>query len=64
MALVFNPFTGSFDYFEPPPPPYVTPVAIAAGKEFTVIDETQLVYVEEIVVDGELILDGVLLEAQ
>ena len=61
MALVFNPFTGSFDYVEPP---YVTPVAVATGKTFTVIDKTQLVYVEEIVVDGELILDGVLLEAQ
>lgn len=61
MAYKFNPFTGNFDIVDPP---YVTPVKVDAGKTFTVVKDTQLVYAEEIVVDGELILDGVMLEAQ
>lgn len=57
LTIVFNPFTGTFDYVTTPGAPSV-PLKIASGTTFTIASGSQIESVIPIVVDGCMQVDG------
>ena len=64
MSLRFNPVSGQFEMapMEQGGGGNATPTRIASGKTLTVEADTQMLFSEMIDIDGELVLDGVLVE--
>lgn len=63
MPFIFNPLSGTFDSvsdtakFAP-----TVPTKVPAGSVFLVSADTQMLFSEEIDVDGELDLEGILVQ--
>lgn len=57
LTLVFNPFTGTFDYVTAPGAPAI-PLKISAGTTFSFASGTQVESVIPVVVDGCKQTDG------